>query len=200
MKKVILSIITLVVVAFGISNFSYAAPVNNVAATTLTDIRTINKIEVRGNVTLYISDAKNDQVKVYNKYYSESALVQSSNGTLRISSYSPERLIVWVSADDLRSVTAFDNAEIKSFGKLSAIDFNVVLHDAASAKLNLDAFNANVIVKDHARVDLTGDADQLNLVRNYASSVNSFGFQAAHYSEDKIDSPADAVKSDMLSI
>jgi len=83
MKKLILSIITIGIVALGITNTTYAASTNTAVITTLTDITAINKIEVYGNVQLYISDGSADQVKVYNQYYGESALVQSRNGVLR---------------------------------------------------------------------------------------------------------------------
>src|SRR5258708_4173697 len=156
MKTKILSIITLIVIVFGISNLTYAAASNNVVVTTLTDISAINKIEVHGNVELFISDGPADQVKVYDQYYGESALVQSHNGVLRISSYKNEKLVVWVTAADLRSVSAFDNSEVKSFGNISKIEFNVDLHNNASAKLSLDAFSVNVTLNDHAKADLKG--------------------------------------------
>src|ERR1700761_7700169 len=134
MKTRILSIIAIVIVVLGITNLSYAATSNAAVVTTLTGISAINKIEVHGNVELFISDGNADQVKVYNKYYSESALVQSNNGLLRISSYTAEKLIVWVTAADLRSVSAYDNSTVKSFGDLSKIEFSVDLHNTASAK------------------------------------------------------------------
>src|SRR5882757_11417178 len=108
MKTKILSVITMFVVVLGLTKSTYANSLTNDAYTVLNDIRTINKIEVHGNVELYISDASSDQVKVYNKYYAESALVQSRNGVLRISSYKTDKLVVWVSANDLRSVSVFD--------------------------------------------------------------------------------------------
>src|SRR5947209_19064728 len=86
MKTKILTLITLIVVVLGFTKSSYAAPVNSAAVTVLNDITVINKIEVRGNVELYISDGSADQVKVYNQYYSESAFVQSKNGVLSIAS------------------------------------------------------------------------------------------------------------------
>ena len=105
MKTKFFSIITILVVVLGFSKSTYASSLKD-AYTVLNDISAINKIEVHGNVELYISDATTDQVKVYNKYYSESALVQSKNGVLRITSYKNERLVVWVSANDLRSISA----------------------------------------------------------------------------------------------
>ncbi len=50
MKTKIISIITALIVVLGISNLTYAAPVNNAVVTTLTGISAINKIEVHGNV------------------------------------------------------------------------------------------------------------------------------------------------------
>jgi hypothetical protein len=191
MKTRIFAIITMFIIALGITNSTYAATANNNYVTTLTNISAITKIEVRGNVELYISDATTDQVKVYNKYYSESALVQNKNGVLNIASYTAEKLVVWVSANDLRSVSAYDNSEVKSFGNISKIEFNVDLHDNASAKLNLDAFNATVAVNDHAKADLSGSASNFNLSHNYAASVNNFNFKADHYTENRINFPAE---------
>lgn len=191
MKKIILSILTLTGVVFGTVNLSKAADTSSAAVTTLTGINNINKIEVYGNVELYISDATTDQVKVYNKYYSESALVQNNNGTLRISSYSPEKLVVWVSANDLRSVSAYDNAQVRSFGELSKIDFTVDLHDNAYAKLNLDTFSANVSVSDRATADLNGKADEMTLKHNFGATVNDYGFKTARLTDEKVDFPAD---------
>jgi len=200
MKTRILSIIATVVVVLGITNLSYAAPVNSNFVTTLSGISAISKIEIHGNVELFISDGPADQVKVYNKYYSESALVQSANGVLRITSYNPEKLIVWVTANDLRSVSAYDNAEVKSFGNLSKIEFNVELHNNASANLNLDAFSANVTVADHAKADLSGTANEYNLTQNVSSSVNNYNFKADHFTEKRISFPAEKADDNIVEL
>ena len=188
MKTAFLTIFTALVLVSGIANSTYAATAknNDDTYTVLSDISAINKIEVHGNVQLYISDASSDQVKVYNKYYSESALVQSKNGVLRISSYKAEKLVVWVSANDLRSISAYDNADVRSFGNISKIEFDVELHDSASARLNLDAYSANITVKDNARADLNGSATELNLNRDFESNVHSKNFTAVHYRENPI--------------
>jgi hypothetical protein len=199
MKTKITAIITMFIVVLGIANLTYAAPVNNKTVTVLTGISAINKIEVHGNVELFISDGSTDEVKVYNKYYSESALVQSTNGVLRITSYNTEKLVVWVTANDLRSITAYDNSEVRSFGDLSKIEFNVDLHNSASAKLSLDAYSANVTVNDHAKADLSGNANEFTLSHNVASSVNNFNFSAIHYTENKINFPAED-KDDVVGI
>ncbi len=185
MKTRIFTLIALFVILSGISNFTYASAANHADYVVLNDIKAINKIEVRGNVELFISDNSEPQVKVYNKYYSESALVQAKNGTLRITSYTNEKLIVWVSTDQLVSVTAYDNAQINSFGKLSKIEFSVDLHNNASAKLDLDAYIANVTLKDHAKIELSGNATEFSLNHNSGSELINHNFIAEHYNDHK---------------
>ncbi len=200
MKTKIRSIITMFVVVLGIAKSSYASTSNSAVVTTLTGISAINKIEVHGNVELFISDGPADQVKVYNKYYSESALIQSSNGVLRITSYTAEKLVVWVTANELSSIAAYDNAEVRTFGDISKIEFDVDLHNNASAKLNFDAVSANVTVNDHAKADLSGSANEFNLNHNYASSVNNSNFSAARFTEKKVNFPLAGKEDEMTGI
>ncbi|MDB5137864.1 MAG: hypothetical protein JWP37_4467 [Mucilaginibacter sp.] len=183
MKSKILSVILMFGVIAGLSKSTYAASADYIL---LHDIKSINKIEVHGNVELFISDNSTEQVKVYNKYYSESALVQSSNGVLRISSYTAEKLIVWIASDNLSSISAYDNAEIRSFGDVSKIEFSIDLHDNASAKLNFNAYSANVILRDHAKIELGGTVNQFSLNRNAESTVINNYFSADRYTENKI--------------
>ena len=198
MKTKILSIILLFVAIAGFSESTYAAT-TNADYTLLKEIKAINKIEVRGNVELFISDNSVEQVKVYNKYYSENALVQYNNGTLRITSYNAEKLIVWVSTDELRAIAAYDNAEVKSFGKLSKIEFDVDLHNNASANLNLDAYRANVKLNDHAKAELSGTATEFGLTANTNTTVVKSDFKAEHIIDNKINTVT-AVKNDDLTI
>jgi hypothetical protein len=199
MKTRILSIITLFVIVLGFTNLTYAAPVNSQVVTVLNNISNINKIEVYGNVELYVSDATTDQVKVYNKYYGESALVQNKNGVLRISSYKAEKLVVWVSAADLRSISAFDNAEVKSFGNLSKIELNVDLHNNATASLNLDAYSASLTLADNAKANISGTVTDYSLNKGDNSTVNNQNFTATHTTEAKKSIPA-TIKTDEIAV
>lgn len=198
MKTKILSIVLLFAAIAGFSKSTYAAAIN-ADYTLLKEIKAVNKIEVRGNVELFISDSPVEQVKVYNKYYSENALVQYSNGTLRITSYNAEKLIVWVSTDDLRAVSAYDNAEVRSFGKLSKVEFDVDLHNSASANLNLDAYSANVKLNDHAKAELSGTATELGLTTNTNTTVVKNDFKAEYITDRKINAVTVA-KADDLTI
>ncbi|WDF54067.1 GIN domain-containing protein [Mucilaginibacter sp. KACC 22063] len=177
MKTTIFTVIALLGLSVVTTKTTQAATVKNDVSTVLTDVKNINKIEVRGNVQLYVSDGAYDNVKVYNNYYSESALVQNQNGVLRISSYTKDKLVVWVTAADLRSIKAYDNAEVKSFGNLSGIDLNVELNNNAMASLNIDAYNANITVNDNAKADLKGNATQCALTYNQSATVNSSKFE-----------------------
>lgn len=181
MKTQLITLITSIAIIASITNNASATvKTDEKNAIVLTDASTtnINKIEVRGNVELYLSDGTANEVKVYNKYYSESALVQNQNGVLRISSYKNEKLVVWITVNDLRSITAYDNAEIKSFGKLSAIDMNVNLYGNASAKLDVNMFTANINVNDRATADIKGDVTNCYLTHDRSASVNSSALAA----------------------
>ena len=185
MKTKILSIFLMFVVISAISKSTYAATANSADYVILNDIKAINKIEIHGNVELFISDGSAQQVKVYNKYYSERALVQSSNGVLRISSYNAEKLVVWVTSENLSSVSVYDNAELISFGKVSKIEFSVDLHDYATAKLNFDSYSAEVTLTGHSKIELSGTVNELSLNRNEGSIVVKSDLLANHYNESK---------------
>ncbi|MBE9586801.1 DUF2807 domain-containing protein [Mucilaginibacter sp. JRF] len=172
MKTTIITIATICSLAFGSVNSAKADNINDNAVTVLNDVKSISKIEVRGNVELYVSNSVNDRVKVYNRYYTESALVQNTNGVLRISSYTAKKLVVWVSANDLRSIAAFDNATVKSFGTLSAINLDVQLNNNAAAQLNIESYSANIKVNDNAKADLTGNVTDYALNYGRSTSVN----------------------------
>jgi hypothetical protein len=190
MKTTIFATLAIAVLALGSTNSSYASVKNNnkEVSTILTNVSHISKIEVHGNVELYVSDGNTDQVKVYNQYYAESALVQSQNGVLRISSYKAEKLVVWVTANDLREISAYDNAAVKSFGSLSKIDLDVNLYNNATASLNLEAFHATLSVNDNAKATLTGSVTEYSL--KYADTASVVNDNFITVNESKIQVPA----------
>lgn len=185
MKIKNLFLIAMITVALGSSQSTYANTIKDDAFTILEDVGTINSIEVHGNVELFITDAPADVIKVYNKYYAESALIQNRNGVLRISSYKTEKLVVWVKAKDLRSVSLYDNAQIKSFGTLSKIEFSVNLYNSAQATLNLDAYKLSLSVKNNAKADINGSAEVLTLNRDIDQNVTRNNLAVMHLYENK---------------
>ncbi|HTD41551.1 MAG TPA: DUF2807 domain-containing protein [Mucilaginibacter sp.] len=172
MKKSILTLAIALTSVLGISQAAFAANRSHDEVTVLTDISHISKIEVHGNVELYLSDGMTDNVKVYNSYYSENALVQNQNGVLKISSYKAQTLVVWITVSNLCNLSVYDSAQVKSFGKLSAIDLTINLYNDASAQLNMDAYAVNMKLNDHAKADLEGTITEAGFGYDYSASLN----------------------------
>lgn len=194
MKTQILSFITLIILITVISNSSFASNKKDRTAVVLSEAKNFNKIEVRGNVELYLADGDVNNVKVYNNYYGESALVQNQNGVLRIASYTKEKLVVYITVADLRALSVYDNATVKA-DKLSAIDLDVNVFNNASAQLNLDAYSANISINDRAKADLSGTVTECSLQQNQSSTVNSTAFVAERLTK-KVNGLTAAVKND----
>lgn len=151
--------------AFGTGSAAYAQAASNTeTVTALSGIKNISEIEVHGNVQVYLTSGDQDKVTVYNNYYGQNALVQEEKGILRITSYNTDKLVVWVTAGSLSKVSAYDNAEVRSFGKFSAIDLSVNLHNRALALLDMDAISTSVTVNDRALAALSGNAEKAALV------------------------------------
>jgi hypothetical protein len=181
MKTTILTIATLIATVFGFNQPAAAASGNDEeVSTVLTGVTNISKIEVHGNVELYLSAGTADQVKIYNHYYAESALAQEENGVLRITSYSAQKLVVWVTVSDLSNLSLYDNAEVKSFGKFSAIGLDVQLYDRAYAKLNLDTYAAVIHLSDRANADLSGSVTEADFKIERSAFLNLTGLAAVH--------------------
>lgn len=180
MKTAILTIATIIATVFGFSQSTFAKNKNRQAITTLTGVAVINKIEVHGNVELYVTSGTSDKVKVYDDYYAQGALVQNENGVLNISSYTAKKLVVWVTAADLRDLAVYDNAEVKSFGKVSAIDLDVQLFNSATARLDLDTYATNVTLAGSAKATLSGTINEAGMSYVESTSLNISNLNAAH--------------------
>jgi putative autotransporter adhesin-like protein len=194
MKTKILSFALLIAVLTGSAKITSAAVAAHSDYTVLNDIKAINKVEVYGNVQLYISNNPAEQVTVYNKYYSKNALVQNRNGVLRISSYGAEKLVVWVNSENLQSVSAYDNAEISSFGNVSRIEFDIDLHDNATAKLQFDAFSVHATLRDNASAEFSGRVQEFGINRDMRSMVATNGLSVGNNTENSVTTPVQKAK------
>jgi hypothetical protein len=181
MKTTILTAALALTVVLGISRSAYAATGEKTeVSTVLTGVSNISEIEVHGNVQLYLTSANDEKVKVYNNYYAEDALVQEQDGILRISSYSAEKLVVWVTVNDLSKLSVFDNAKVTSFGQFSAIDLDVNLYNHGVAQLNMNAFNTSVTLNDRSGADLSGVVENGTLQFSRSSYLNVANLAAAN--------------------
>jgi hypothetical protein len=184
MKTRIVTLITLITIVLSVS-VAHAATINNNNTTTAVNVavNNISKIEASGNVEVYITNGDKDEVKVYDKYYEQNALVQGKDGVLRISSYAKDKLVVLVTVADLRAITAYDNAVVKSYGKLSAIELNVVLNNNASAQLDLNVFAANFTVNNRSTANLSGTVNDYTVKYSQSSTINKTDLVAANITE-----------------
>jgi hypothetical protein len=191
MKTTILTTAIALSIVFGISRPAQATTGDKTEiSTVLTDVRNISEIEVRGNVQLYLTSSNEDKVKVADDYYTDGALVQEHDGILRITSYATEKLVVWVSVNNLSKLSVFDNAVVKSFGKFSAIDLDVNLHNNALARLDMEVFDASFTLTGRAKADLSGFVENSTLKYDRSSYLNVADFTAAHLSKTLISKPA----------
>lgn len=159
-------------------------------AVDLPKVGNINKIEASGNVDVYLVNGDYDAVKVYDDYYSENAVVQNVDGVLRIASYATDKLIVFVTVDDLNEITANDNVSVRSYGDaFSAKGIEITLNDHAVAQLNIDAAGAIITVNDQARAEFAGTIENYEL--NYAASatVNNDNLKSSAGRQKQIEQP-----------
>lgn len=186
MKTKFLSIVASLSLVALLSTSAIAGSNKNQNGTVVTEAAGFNKIEVRGNVELYLADGSANSVTAYNNYYGESALVQNQNGVLRISSYGKEKLVVYVTVANLNAISAYDEAVVKSFKNLSSINLEVNLYNNAAAQLNLNAYQAVFNVHDRAKADLQGTINVCDLVVNQSASVNSVGLKADQFAKSTV--------------
>jgi len=181
MKTTIITIALFTATILGTTKTTFAADKNtDKSATILTEVSNISAIEIRGNVELYVSNGSTDQIKVYNQYYSDNAMVQDEKGVLRIASYGSQKLTVWVTAGQLQKLSAYDNASVKTFGKLSAINLDVALYNNATAQLDVDAFNAAITLNNDAKANLAGNINDGTIKYEQAILLNTTNLKAAH--------------------
>jgi hypothetical protein len=180
--------ILILLVALIICNITLAKADNG--AVELNQIGTFNKIEASGNVDVYLVNGDYDAVKVYDNYYGENAVVQNEKGVLRIASYDTEKLVVFVTVNDLNEITANDNAAVRSYGNaFSAKGIEITLNDQAVAQLNIDAVGATITVNDKARAELAGTIQNYELNYAVAATFNNDGLQSYASRENKIEQP-----------
>jgi hypothetical protein len=181
MKTTILTIATLLATVLGISNSTLAAAgKSEKVSAILTGPNTINKIEVHGNVELFLSDGTADNVKIYGNNHKGTALAPDQNGVLHISSYQSQKLVVWVTVSNLNNLSVYDNSDVRSFGILSAIELNVKLYNNASAQLNLDVYQAYINLNDHAKANLSGNVNEAELDYARSSFADTTNLVSAH--------------------
>lgn len=181
MKTKLTSVLTAIVavIILTITTQKSIAAEGTQLSTKLTEIKNISKITASGNVEVFLTQGGTEGVTVYDNYYSKYALVQITDGELRISSYGAEKLQVWVQVDGLRSIEASGNAEIKSLNKISALDLSIELKDSATATLNSETLTSKVTVSDLSSLTLSGSSLNYTEMISESATVNANSFVTA---------------------
>lgn len=146
--------------------------------TVLNEVKKVNKISVAGNVELILVQSADENVKVYDSYFSKNALVQQKDNELRISSFNKETLTVVVYVNNLTEISAADNASVKTFGKFNALSLNVKLKDQATAILNANTVSLFTDVAGQSQLTLTGNALDYTSIMGSVAKINLDGFTA----------------------
>ncbi|WP_214072565.1 DUF2807 domain-containing protein [Mucilaginibacter sp. dw_454] len=178
MKTTLLTIATLLLMLTAANNSFAANSGNHQEYTELTWINHFYKIEVHGNVQLHLLSGEKNRVEMNSTYYDHNALVQVENGVLRITCYRTERLQVWVTVDDLRALSAYDNVLVQTEGRFSTLEIDVELFNKAKADLNLDCFATNIKLNNQSMANISGTAIESELISNYAATLNAANFTA----------------------
>lgn len=173
-KNLIAAVLTLIV----LTSSAFVSKANDNTITVLSDVKKVNKINVAGNVELILVQSADESVKVYDNYYTKNALVQQKDGELRVSSYEKETLTVVVYVSNLSSISASDNAIVKTAGKFTALELDVKLNDNAKAVLNTNTISLNTNVKGNADLTLTGSTLAYDALVNSSSKVSMNDFTA----------------------
>lgn len=178
MKTAIKTIIAsaLTVIALTTTTTAHAANSNNI--TTLSEVKKVNKIDVSGNVELILVQSADEHVNVYDSYFSKNALVQQKDGELRISSFNKETLTVVVYVSNLTSITASDNATVRTHGKFSTLSLAINLNDQASANLNTNTVALTTNVNDQSNITLSGSTENYDATMGSVAKVNMIQFVA----------------------
>jgi len=194
MKTQILTLITLATLTVATTSTTFANTKTDSNYTILNNVNRITSIEAHGNVEVLITSGDKDGVKILDSYYDQNALVQNEDGVLRVTSYKKEKLVIQVTVTDLRTITATDNAVIKSYGRLSSLDLKVELNDNAGAQLEIDAFAATFNINDRAKADISGTIEDYELNYSRSATVNRTYLTAFNRAE-KITTPMPAAKT-----
>jgi hypothetical protein len=179
MKTSIKSLIALVATGLVLTTATINVKADdNTQVTVLSDVKKVNKINVSGNVELILVQSADESVKVYDNYFSKNALVQQKDGELRISSFNKETLTVVVYVNSLTSISASNNATVKTLGKFSTLSLDVNLKDEAKATLNTNTISLSTNVADQANLTLSGSTTDYNAVMGSVAKVNMGHFVA----------------------
>ena len=186
MKSSISKMLALIVLAFVVifisSSRKAKAADKNLSVTEFKDVKHINKLVLMGNVDVYLTHGVEENLKVYDNYYTKNALVQWENGELRITSFDKERLTVTITVSNLSAIEASGNVNVRSMNELSTIDLDIRLKNNATAKIDAQAVNISSSLQDQSKLVLSGESENQHLALNGAAEYEATRFTSPNRS------------------
>ncbi|MCZ4223895.1 GIN domain-containing protein [Pedobacter rhodius] len=151
----------------------------NANYTALTQVKNITKIAVSGNVKLILIQDNKESIEVFDKYYSNNALVQQQGSELRISSFSKNALTVIAHVNNISSIEASNTSTVATAGKFNLLNLNVVLKDKATANINANTVNLTTIINDGTSLNLEGTTESHTAVLGNEAKMKLDDFASA---------------------
>ncbi|MFC3561056.1 GIN domain-containing protein [Pedobacter jamesrossensis] len=170
----------LVMVTLSGATLAANATENNSSYTALTQVKNITKIAVSGNVKLIIVQDAKESIEVFDKYYSNNALVQQQGSELRISSFTKDALTVIAHINNLTSIEASNTSSVTTSGKFNLLNLDVILKDKASANINANTINLNTIANDGTILNLEGTTESHTATLGNEAKMNMGDFASAN--------------------
>ena len=180
-KMLALTVLAFVVIFINSSRKAKAAD-KNLFVTEFKDVKHINKLVLIGNVDVYLTQGTEENLKVYDNYYTKNALVQWENGELRITSFDKTRLAVTITVTNLSAIEANGSVSVRTMNELSTIDLDIHLKNNASAQIEAQAVNISSSLQDQSKLVLSGESENQHLALNGTAEYEATRFTSPNRS------------------
>ena len=149
------SLVAIILLASLFSINASAATVSADLGASHTDIK---KVVVTGNTNVLIIQNANESVKVDELDLDKVSLTQVG-GTLTINSSENNPITVIVYVKDIYRIDASDKANVKTAGKFTVKNLQVILKDEAKARVKATTESLYTVIDGHAKLELIGTSD-----------------------------------------
>ncbi|MET1057024.1 MAG: DUF2807 domain-containing protein [Pedobacter sp.] len=145
------------------------------------------RVILTGNTIVYFVQSHTDQVTIDEGDPRDISITQIGN-KLRISSSKTVPVIVTVYFKNIYRIEAFDQAVVRSAGKVNLINLQLMFNDEAEGRFKANTSSLYTVTNGQSKLELTGKTDRLISVGNPNLEMKNF---TAKTSEEK--SPVEMV-------
>lgn len=138
-----------------------------------------SKIEVRGNITVFISQGTKEGARVQTDEPMAKVSLKRKGTKLMISSSEKERVMLYLTVKDLQRIDAADHAIVRSTGKVRFPVLQIFVEGNAEVEVNVISKDLYTVIKQGAILKLSGSTDRHTSVKDDTSLLNTNSFAAA---------------------